>query len=125
MKANTPRHESSAGRPVETISAHKSVQDHNPHATPNQRIVKNPALRFEAPGKPPTANMTPKQALSKGQSAMTGFEDINCGGHQKGASYGDPLKGASLMTRENRDMSEGLEKSRSHKLGGLVSMLDN
>ena len=82
-------------------------------------------MRFEPPGKPPTANTTPKQTLSKGQSAISGFEDLKCGGHQKGASYADPLKGASLMTRENRDMSEGLEKSRSHKLGGLVTMLDN
>ena len=37
----------------------------------------------------------------------------------------DPLKRGALITRENRDMSEGLEKSRSHKLGGLVSMLDH
>ena len=30
-----------------------------------------------------------------------------------------PLKGAA-GSRDNRDMSEGLEKSRSHKLGALV-----
>jgi len=34
-----------------------------------------------------------------------------------------PLKGAA-GSRENRDMSEGLEKSRSHKLGALVQMTD-
>ena len=37
-----------------------------------------------------------------------------------------PLHGAiKKKARDNRDMSEGLEKSRSHKLGGLVSMVDN
>ena len=34
-----------------------------------------------------------------------------------------PLKGAA-GSRDNRDMSEGLEKSRSHKLGALVQMPD-
>lgn len=40
---------------------------------------------------------------------------------QKQSAFVGPLKGTT-MTRENRDMSEGLEKSRSHKLGGLLQM---
>lgn len=38
-------------------------------------------------------------------------------------SFEGPLKGKSTL-RENRDMSEGLQNSRSQKLGALVSMAD-
>ena len=40
---------------------------------------------------------------------------------QDGSLQG-PIK---KKVRDNRDMSEGLEKSRSHKLGALVTMTDN
>ena len=44
---------------------------------------------------------------------------------KKPISLVGPLKSAGGAQRESRDMSEGLEKSRSHKLGGLVSIQDH
>ncbi len=44
----------------------------------------------------------------------------------RGSQLDGPFHGAiKTKARDNRDMSEGLEKSRSHKLGGLVAMVDN
>lgn len=104
MKANTPRLESSSGASPNCAVVADTASDNN-------QINKYAITASEVPtGKPPaskTTNQTPKELSSLNDRTAQDF----------GVSQ-------TLHKKSARDMSEGLEKSRS-KLGGTLFQIQN
>lgn len=150
MKAQTPRLESSStkqdaavnnlvdgsGMPAAaamSASGHATVQvqSHNNFANAAASSSQERQTALSSHGYAENQESVPQSITNQGalNDPMKAVDTMTSSSKKKdnhNIQLDGPLHGAiKKKVRDNRDMSEGLEKSRSHKLGGLVSMIDN